>query len=114
MRIVNPFPYGDKTTIITVVDTGEKDEFNQPIVSTTTVTVKGSYSDTETVEGPNGIGQVVSRPHVILPAGTVIDSTSQVTVRGVTWQVDGRPEPLTNPYTGWNGGVRVNLTATAG
>lgn len=114
MRILNPWPYGDQVTVITLTDTGETDDYGKPITTESTVTVKGAYSDTDTVEGADGIGQVVSKPNVILPAGTVIDSSSQVTVRGITWQVDGRPENLINPYTGWNGGVKVNLTTTAG
>lgn len=65
-------------------------------------------------EVTQGRDTITVQPTLYLPADAVIDGLSAVTVDGVRYDVDGRPNRWQSPFTGWAPGVEVRLKAVTG
>lgn len=113
MKFKSLFMYGDSVTITTRTRTGT-DAYGDPIYDTSTKTVKGAFSPTDTVEAQDGSHQVIDRPNVLLPPTASVDSDSLVTVVGIDWQVEGTPQAWRSPFSGREFGIKVLLYTTKG
>lgn len=112
-------PYGEDITVTTVTQTGT-DEYGDPVTSRTSIVRKGAFAPAIGFEKTGGQDQVVSQPQVLFTGqdaddvAAVITSTSEITVRGKTYQVDGEPEDWRSPFTGWHAGLVIPLKRTVG
>lgn len=57
---------------------------------------------------------VTTQPTVYAPSDADITAADRVLVRGVTYEVDGRPALWRSPFTGWEPGLVVQLRAYEG
>lgn len=62
----------------------------------------------------DGRHAVITKPTVYAPYDADIASSDRLVVRGVTYEVDGRPAPWQSPFTGWKPGLVVELKAVEG
>lgn len=108
------FPYGDQVTVLTKGVTGHNTYGNDQFGTTATAVVLGAFAPAGSVELTQGQDLITTQPTVYLPAGTAITATDQVTVRGVTYDVDGIPEDWRHPLTGWQAGIVVRLQVVTG
>lgn len=106
-------PAGEPITVTSRTQTGS-DEYGDPIYMVTTVTVTGVLAPAIGAETTSGQDQVITQPTAFLPAGTVVDSLSKLTIRGVDYEVDGTPEDWRSPFTGWQPGIVVPLKRVTG
>lgn len=112
-------PNGDEITITTVTTTGT-DEYGDPVTSRTSITRTGAFAPAVGTESTTGQDQVISQPQVLFTGqdaddvAAIITSTSEITVRGKTYQVDGDPEDWRSPFTGWHAGLVVPLRRVTG
>ena len=60
---------------------------------------------------------VITRPEVYAPIDTDVLEGDRLTVRGITYEVQGNPQRWVNPFTGWQSdglAIGLKLAATAG
>lgn len=57
---------------------------------------------------------VLTRPEVYAPPGADILAGDRLAVRGLTYEVQGRPQDWVSPFTGWNPGLVVPLELVEG
>lgn len=57
---------------------------------------------------------VITRPEVYAPAGSDVLPGDRLVVRGVTYEVDGRPADYRSPFTGWAPGLVILLKDVEG
>lgn len=57
---------------------------------------------------------VVTQPEVYAPAGSDVLPGDRLVVRGVTYEVDGRPADYRSPFTGWTPGLVIALKEVQG
>jgi hypothetical protein len=57
---------------------------------------------------------VIARPEVYAPAGSDVHAGDRLTVRGVTFEVDGNPADWRSPFTGWSPGLVIPLKNVEG
>lgn len=99
------FPFGEDIIITTRTQDGVDDQ-GDAIVTDTTVTVSGAFAPAASVETTVAQDQVTTQAQAYLPAGTVVSSTSKLTIRGIDYEVTGDPEDWgPSPVTGWNPGI---------
>lgn len=112
-------PYGDQITVTTRTQTGV-DDYGDPVYSTTSITRKGAFAPTIGVENTTGQDQVVAQPQALftgqaaVEVAAVISSTSALTIRGKSYEVDGDAADWRSPFTGWHAGLVVPLKRTTG
>lgn len=99
-----------RKTLLTTRDRLGGDVFGEDPVSLIAAFDPGG--STESVSG--GGDMVVSKPRVFLPAGTVLSAGDRVTVRGVTYDVDGVGADWRSPWSDWTPGVEVVLKSVTG
>lgn len=58
--------------------------------------------------------RVVTQPAIYLPEGALVGPHDRVTVRGVTYEVDGVLRDFRNPYDSSMDGCQVNLRVVTG
>lgn len=71
---------------------------------------------------PGGTGErldlarnvITTQPKVYAPTGSDVLASDRLVVRGVTYEVDGRPEDWRSPFTGWQPGLVIPLKASEG
>lgn len=107
------FPYGDTITLHSRAVTSQ-DAYGDDVYTSTDSTLVGAYYDAGSTEVVQGVDTVTTTPTVILPAGTVVNPVDQITVRAVTYDVDGRPQDWRHPMTGWQPGIVVRLRGVTG
>ncbi len=61
-----------------------------------------------------GRAAVVSKPTVYAPFGADIRAKDRLKIGDTTYDVDGRPAPFKNPFTGWEPGLVVTLKDVEG
>lgn len=61
-----------------------------------------------------GHDRVVTQPAIYVPEGATIGPRDKITVRGVTYDVDGVTLDFRNPYDSSMDGLQVNLRGTDG
>lgn len=110
---------GEPVTITTRTQTGT-DAYGSPIYATTSITRRGVFAPSTGVENVNGEDRVVSQPQVLFTGqaaadvAAIVDSSSQVTVRGRAYEVDGEPADWRFQFSGRRAGVQVPLKRTTG
>lgn len=108
---------GEPITVTTRTQTGV-DDYGDPVYSTTSITRSGAFAPTIGVENTNGQDQVVTQPQVLFTGqaaadvAAVVNSNSQVTVRGKNYEVDGDVPDWVSPYSGQRAGLQVPLKRT--
>jgi hypothetical protein len=128
------FPYGEAVTFEALAD-GAVDAHGNPVDSYgPPLVVQGCAFDPggSVEQYTPGRDAVISSPRVFIPAGvSVFEETDlfvlgddgtripvsprdRVTVRGITYEVQGDPADWVNPFTGWAPGGVVNLERVAG
>lgn len=66
------------------------------------------------VESPQGATTVITDRTVVLPHGTAVAPTDQITVLGERYRVEGKPKDDVSPFSGWAPGVVVELVRVTG
>lgn len=107
------FPFGDTITLHSRTVTGH-DTYGNDVYTSTDSTVVGGFAPAGSAELTQGQDLVTTTPSVYLPAGTNVAAVDQVTVRGVTYDVDGSPQDWRHPFTGWQAGIVVRLQGVTG
>ncbi len=108
------FPFGDTVILHRLVPAG-RDEYgvtvrvDQPVTLERCATWAGPSS-----ERTDNQTQVTVDRTVVLPAGTTVLATDEVTVRGQRYTVVGQPADDRSPFTGWAPGVVVELRKVSG
>lgn len=101
--------FGETVTVLRRVLRPQRDRYGADRYTTTPVPVAGcavrALSSQETLTG--GRDRVADSIEVVMPPGTVVQAVDRLVVRGLTYQVDGTPDPQTNNETGAAPGVRV-------
>lgn len=108
------YPYGDVAVLHSRTVTG-RDALGVDTFTTVDSTIKGcAFAPGGSVELVQGQDMVTTQPVLYMPTGTVVKPTDTVTVRGVTYDVDGGSNDWRSPFTPWAPGVVVNLKAVTG
>lgn len=113
------FAYGDDITVTNRAQTGT-DAYGNPTWTTSSIVCKGAFDPAIGYESVNGQDQMVTQPRALfidqdaVDVAAVISSTSELTIRGRIYQVDGDAEDFRSPFTGWQAGLVVPLRRTTG
>lgn len=105
---------GETVTLLTRSKSGVDADGNDVYTSASTTVAGCAFDPGGSLEVVQGRDTVTTTPTVYLPPGTAAHSVDAVTVRGVTYEVDGSPNSPTSPFTGWAPGVVVKLKAVTG
>lgn len=99
-------------TIVARSDTGDTDEYGNPVPTEAATTVLGELQQVRRDE-PGDQGEL-SDTHwlLILPAGTSIDTGDAVICDGEIYEVVGDPWPARNPRTGAQSHIEATLRRT--
>lgn len=108
------FPFGDAITLHSRTGVTPDPVYGNDVPTYTDSTVVGAFAPAGSIELVQGQDTVITSPSVYLPAGTVVAAVDQVTVRGLTFDVDGDPQDWRNPFTGWQAGIVVRLKSVTG
>lgn len=110
------FPFGRTVTVRSTTVAAEPDTYGNDVLTSTSVDVHGCVVwPRESSELAGGRDTVTSGLNVLAPPGTAVKATDQVTVDGVTYDVDGEPAVWgPSPFTGTQAGVLVTLTRVTG
>ncbi|TAK89389.1 MAG: hypothetical protein EPO06_12060 [Burkholderiaceae bacterium] len=108
-------PFGETVTVLTRTVTG-RDGYGNDVYGSAETEVEACavriLSSTESRD--KGADKVVDSIEVIMPPASSVTAADRLRVRGVVYAVDGRPEPLTDPMTGADPGLRVIAKRTTG
>lgn len=108
------YPYGVTATFHARTVSGQ-DAYGDDQYTDATTDVPGCVFDpgtsTELVQGQD---MLRTQPTLYAPAGTPVSDVDRVTVNGATYDVDGSPNALTSPFSGWSPGVVIRLKAVTG
>lgn len=107
------FPFGQTVSLVKRAK-GAPDPLGNDTWTTTSTLVRGAFDPGTSVESVQGQDLLVTSPRVFLPAGTDVDAVDAVDVAGARYEVDGSPNDYTNPFTGWQPGVVVQLKRATG
>lgn len=109
-----PYPYGDTITIHTKSGTTQDPVYGNDVPTYTDSAVVGGFAPAGSVEIQQGRETITTTPTLYLPAGTSVAALDRVTVRGVTYEVNGTPQDWRHPMTGWQAGIVVRLQNVTG
>lgn len=110
------FPFGQAATLITRGAVTGRDALGNDTFTPTEVSIsRCAFNPGRSVEDVQGRDMVTVQPKLVVPANVVVPAAiDAVIVNGVTYEVDGTPRVLVNPFTGWKAGTIVNLKAVTG
>lgn len=108
------FPFGESATLSVRVVTGRDSDGNDVYGSSDTVVDLCGFDPGLSSEIVGGQDTVTTQPTLYMPPGSVAGHVDTVTVRGVTYDVDGEPTVWRSPFTGWTPGVVVKLKSVTG
>lgn len=108
------FPFGEVVILHRMVAAG-RDEYNVTIRTQqdTTFTQCPTWSGPSTERNDNAT-QVIADRTVVLPHGTGVQPTDEITVLGLRYSVLGQPADDTSPFTGWAPGTVIELRRVGG
>lgn len=110
--ILAPFP--EVASIVTRGVTGQDSDGNDVYGETTTATW-GVFAPEGSAESVQARDAVTTTPRFFLaPDAPVPSATDRLTVRGVTYDIDGEPQVFHNPFTGDNPGPVLRLKRVTG
>lgn len=110
---------GEPVTVTTRTQSGT-DDYGSPIYTTTSLTRKGAFAPSIGVENTSGGDQVVSQPQLLFTGqdaadiAAIVDSSSQITVRGLDYEVDGEPGDWIGQFSGQRAGLQIPLKRATG
>jgi hypothetical protein len=112
------YPYGETINVLTAGVTTDpySNEDAPDWDNATSVTVEGVAVEPRPSGEPlqDARNQVVSGFTLYLPAGTAIDASSRVVVRGNTYSVLGEPAEWRSPLADWQPGLVVQVERSRG
>jgi hypothetical protein len=112
------YPYGETVTHIVRTVTGRdalgNDAFTETSTVISNVAVAPRDSNGSANEQTQGRDTVTVGLTIGLPPGTVVNAVDRFIIRGNTYDVEGQPESLLNPFTRWNPGLPVALKRVTG
>lgn len=109
------FVGGEGVTLITRTVSGKDALGNDVFATTQTAVPRCGFDPGHSVEDVQGRDMIVTRPRLLLPHGAPVPAAiDAVIVNGVTYEVDGSPNVVRNPFTGWTAGTVINLKAVSG
>ena len=108
------FPYGVEVVLHRMVP-GGRDEYGATIRTDqdTTFTQCPTWAGPSTERNDNQT-QVTADRTVVLPHGTAVKATDEITVQGLRYSVLGQPSDDTSPFTGWAPGTVIELRRVGG
>lgn len=111
------FPYGETVTILTRTETGT-DRYGNPTFAWPApgVDVDGCAVAPRSATEPAQVGRqaVITGLTVYMPPGTVVGPYDRLSLRGVTYEVDGEAGEWVSPFSGWRPGVEVAVKRVEG
>lgn len=113
------FPYGEMVQVLTagtVTDPYSDTSTPSWDATPTSVDVTGVAVEPRPSGEPlqDARNQVTSGFTLYFPPGTTVTPQNRVIVRGSTYDVLGEPAEWTNPFTGWNPGIVVQVERSEG
>jgi hypothetical protein len=114
------FPYGETVTHIVRTASGRDGDGNDTwtetsmVINNVAVAPRDSNGSSTSNEQTQGRDTVTIGLTIGLPSGTVVAAVDRFIIRGNTYDVEGQPESLLNPFTGWNPGLPVALKRVTG
>lgn len=112
------FPYGETVQVLTAGTSTDpySNENAADWTSPSSVDVTGVAVEPRPSGEPlqDARNQVTSGFTLYMPPGTTITPQNRVSVRGVTYDVLGEPAEWTNPFTGWEPGIVVQVERSEG
>lgn len=106
--------FPESATLIARGVTGQDSDGND-VYGTTETPVTGAFAPAGATELVQGQDTVIATPTFYLSPGSPIPApTDRLTVRGVTYEIDGQPEVYLNPFTGEQPGAVVRLERVTG
>lgn len=103
------FRFPESMTILASVVSGQDSDGNDIRIETATQT-SGAFAPAGSSELTQAQDTVLDQPTVYLTPGSPIPSaTDRLQVRGVVYDVDGKPQVFHNPFTGDEPGAVVRL-----
>lgn len=112
-----PFPYGETVTRLrATVTTDSTNSTQYDWTSPAHLDIPGCAFDPGSSSEPLETGRtaVITQPTVYAPAGSDVLPADRMVVRGVTYEVDGRPASWVSPFSGWAPGMTVVLRDVEG
>jgi hypothetical protein len=113
------FPHGETVTRqrgVMVTDPYSGQATSLDWTTPTTLSIPGCGfnpgSSSEPVQ--DGRNAVITKPEVYAPAGMDVLAGDRLVVRGVTYEVSGRPQAWVSPFTGWAPGLVIVLDLVEG
>lgn len=102
------FPHGSLITVRSVTTTNDgrgntTETVNESQWGPCAVAPRFATESTDPRVAPVVVGKTIYGPPVDLDADDVL------MIDGETWQVDGLPAEWTNPFTGWQPGIEVQV-----
>lgn len=108
------FPFPESATILTRTVTGRDTDGND-VYGETTVPTSGAFAPAGSSILIQGQFTVLEHDTLYLTDGAPVPAvTDRVQVRGVTFDIDARPEQLHNPFTGYEPGPELRLKRVTG
>lgn len=107
------FPHGETVTVLVPATKANPynsaEQIPDPAGAPTSTTYPrcAVWQESSTEPLADGRTAVVTTTKAALPAGAVVPPGASFTARGVTYRVEGEPEDVRNPFTGWTPGVVV-------
>jgi len=86
-------------THVAVDEDAERDDYNNPIPTTTTSTVECWIEQASASESTVDTAFQAEDYRIYLEAGTVVSGADRLTVLGVTYEIVGPPWPAVSPRT---------------
>jgi hypothetical protein len=109
------FPGGTGVTLIARTVSGKDALGNDVFTPVQTSILRCGFDPGHSVEDVQGRDMVTVQPRLLLPPDAALPAAiDAVIVNGVTYEVDGSPNSMTNPLTGWHAGTVVNLKEVTG
>lgn len=95
--------------LVTVADSGERDEMNHPIYTETRTRVRFWWHPAGVSETTNRATNQTERRTAYFTAGAEIRGTARLEHGGRVWEFDGPAEPWVHPHTGDTVGQTATL-----
>lgn len=108
------FPFGQTVTLVMRSVTGQDGDGNDIYTLTPTPIENVPVWPTGSTELIQGQDTVTTHMTCLLPVTVDPISIDAVTIGNDTYEVDGAPQPYTNPFTGLTIGTEINLTRVEG
>ena len=108
-------PAAGETVVLLRRTQSGRDRYHNDTYTTTEVPVAGcAVSQTQSVEDDSRGTRVTVTATVVLPPGTQVAATDRIRVRGLVYDIDGKPQMLDDPQATTPPAVQVRIRRTSG